>query len=97
MTTTLTNTTKMIIELLESLAVDAKYASISTDVLIAKLQKLELTVEQQQAILKGDSHLHEQLLSIESIKCQIIVKDVPDDEDEDENEDTPAEKIRRAS
>ncbi len=79
-----------IINLLETLAIDAKFSNDSTATLTEQLQQLELTdeltAEQQQAIINGDARLLEQLLNISPIKCQIIIEDVPGEEEPQEDD-----------
>ena len=87
-------TTANTIQLLTKLAADA---TLSNADIAEQVQALDLTTEQQQAFIQGSTQALEQLLNIDSIICQSITKDVPDDEDDaaEESPDKDAE-IRQA-
>ncbi|MEW6998419.1 hypothetical protein AADZ86_12040 [Colwelliaceae bacterium BS250] len=81
-----TQTTANTIQLLAKLAADA---TLNNADLAEQLQALNLTAEQQHAFIQGDTQTLEQLLRIDSIVCNNIKKDVPDDDEDDAPAESP--------
>lgn len=88
-----TQATTNTIKLLTQLAADA---TLSNADLAEQLPAFNLTAEQQQAFIQGDTQALEQLLNIDSITCNILKEDVPDEDDEPAKSPDKDAEIRQA-